>query len=229
MLSLGRAGPTMIDKQVKSIAAALDGIKDGSTVLCGGFGAVGAPDELIDALLEQGARDLVIVSNNAGVGTTGLAALIDNDRVRKIICSYPRSDDPRAFDKAYKAGRVELELVPQGTMSERMRCAAAGLGGFYSPVSVGTKLAAGKELREIEGRRYVLEMPLKGDVALLKADRADRWGNLTYRKSARNFNPVMAMAGELSIVQVKTVVELGAIDPENVHTPGIFVDRVVVV
>src|ERR1700674_4511349 len=219
----------MINKQVETIAAALEGIEDGSTVLCGGFGAVGAPDELIDALLEQGARNLVIVSNNAGVGMTGLAALIDNDRVRKIICSYPRSDDPRAFDKAYKAGRVELELVPQGTMSERMRCAAAGLGGFYSPVSVGTKLAAGKELREINGRKYVLEMPLKGDVALLKAHRADRWGNLSYRKSARNFNPVMAMAADLSIVQVKILVEIGEMDPECVHTPGIFIDRVVVV
>jgi len=219
----------MINKQVPSIAAALDGIKDGSTILCAGFGAVGAPDELIDGLLEQGARDLVIVSNNAGVGTKGLAALIDHNRVRKIICSYPRSDDPRAFDKAYKEGRIELELVPQGTMSERMRCAAAGLGGFYSPVSVGTKLAAGKEMREIDGKQYVLEMPLKGDVALLKANRADRWGNLSYRKSARNFNPVMAMAAELSVVQVKTIVELGEIDPETVHTPSIFVDRIVLV
>jgi 3-oxoadipate CoA-transferase alpha subunit len=219
----------MINKQVDSIAAALEGIKDGDTVLCGGFGAVGAPDELIDALLAQGARDLVVVSNNAGVGTTGLAALIDNGRVRKIICSYPRSDDPRAFDKAYKAGRIELELVPQGTMSERMRCAAAGLGGFYSPVSVDTKLGEGKELREIDGRRHVLEKPLKGDVALLRANRADRWGNLTYRKSARNFNPVMAMAAALSVVQVKTIVELGEIDPECVHTPGIFIDRIVVV
>ncbi|HLN10833.1 MAG TPA: 3-oxoacid CoA-transferase subunit A [Xanthobacteraceae bacterium] len=219
----------MIDKQVPGIRAALAGIRNGSTVLCGGFGSVGAPDELIDALLEQGARDLVIVSNNAGVGTTGLAALVDNNRVRKIICSYPRSDDPRAFDKAYKEGRIELELVPQGTMSERMRAAAAGLGGFYTRVSVGTKLAAGKETREIDGQTYVLEMPLKGDVALLKADRADRWGNLTYRKSARNFNPVMAMAADLSVVQVRTMVELGEIDPECVHTPGIFVDRVVVV
>jgi len=224
-----RVTPAMIDKQVAGIPAALEGIRDGSTVLCGGFGAVGAPDELIGALLEQGARDLVVVSNNAGVGITGLAALIDNNRVRKIICSYPRSDDPRAFDKAYKEGRIELELVPQGTLSERMRAAAAGLGGFYTLVSVGTKLAAGKEVREIGGETYVLELPLKGDVALLKANRADRWGNLTYRKSARNFNPVMAMAAELSIVQVRTMVELGGIDPECVHTPGIFVDRVVVV
>jgi 3-oxoadipate CoA-transferase alpha subunit len=219
----------MIDKQVSEIPAALEGIRDGSTVLCGGFGAVRAPDELIDALLEQGARDLVVVSNNAGVGTRGLAALIDNNRVRKIICSYPRSDDPRAFDKAYKEGRIELELVPQGTMSERMRAAAAGLGGFYVRVSVGTKLAAGKEVREIDGRTYVFEKPLKGDVALIRANRADRWGNLTYRKSARNFNPVMAMAADLTVAQVKTVVALGEIDPEGVHTPGIFVDRIVVV
>jgi 3-oxoadipate CoA-transferase, alpha subunit len=219
----------MINKQVTSIDAALEGIKDGSTVLCGGFGSVGTPHELIDALLQQGARDLVIVSNNAGVGTTGLAALIDNNRVRKIICSYPRSDDPRAFDKAYRAGRIELELVPQGTLSERMRCAAAGLGAFYSPVSVGTKLAAGKEVREINGKQYVLEMPLKGDVALLKAHQADRWGNLSYRKSARNFNPVVATAADLSIVQVHMMVELGEIDAECVHTPGIFIDRIIVV
>jgi len=219
----------MINKQVTSIDVALDGIKDGSTVLCGGFGSVGTPDELIDALLQQGARDLVIVSNNAGVGTTALAALIDNNRVRKIICSYPRSDDPRAFDKAYKAGRIELELVPQGTLSERMRCAAAGLGAFYSPVSVGTRLAAGKEVREINGKQYVLEMPLKGDVALLKAHQADRWGNLSYRKSARNFNPVIATAADLSIVQVHMMVELGEIDAECVHTPGIFIDRIIVV
>ena len=217
----------MINKQVADLAAALEGIRHGSTVLLGGFGAVGQPDELIDALLEQGASDLVVVANNAGTGTRGLAGLIAAGRVRKIICSYPRSDDPRAFDAAYKAGRIELELTPQGTLSERMRCAAAGLGGFYSPVGVGTKLAAGKEVREIEGKRYVLEEPLRGDVALLKAHRADRWGNLTYRKSARNFNPVMAMAAELSIVQVKEIVELGAIDPECVHTPGIFVDRIV--
>jgi 3-oxoadipate CoA-transferase, alpha subunit len=219
----------MINKQVAELAAALDGIKDGSTVLLGGFGAVGQPDELIDALLEQGATDLTVVANNAGTGTRGLAGLIAAGRVRKIICSYPRSDDPRAFDAAYKAGRIELELTPQGTLSERMRCAAAGLGGFYSPVAVGTQLARDKEMREIDGRPYVLERPLKGDVALLKAQRADRWGNLTYRKSARNFNPVMAMAAELSIVQVKEMVELGAIDPECVHTPGIFIDRIVMV
>jgi 3-oxoadipate CoA-transferase alpha subunit len=169
------------------------------------------------------------VSNNAGSGKRGLAALIDAGLVRKVICSFPRTDDPRAFDAAYKAGRIELELVPQGIISERMRCAAAGLGGFYSPVGVGTKLADGKEVREIDGRRYVFEKPLRGDVALLRAHRADRWGNLVYRKSARNFNPVMAMAAELTVVQAKELVELGDIDPENVHTPGIFVDRVVII
>ena len=189
----------------------------------------GAPDDLLDGLLAMGVRDLVVVSNNAGSGMRGLAALIDAGMVRKVICSFPRTDDPRAFDAAYKAGKIELELVPQGIISERMRCAAAGLGGFYSPVGVGTKLADGKEVREIDGKRYVFEKPLRGDVALLRAHRADRWGNLAYRKSARNFNPVMAMAAELTVVQTKQMVELGDIDPECVHTPGIFVDRVVVV
>jgi 3-oxoadipate CoA-transferase alpha subunit len=217
----------MIDKIIGSLEAAVADIKDGAIVLCAGFGAVGAPDELIDALQAQGARDLVVVSNNAGNGRTGLAGLIASGHVRKVICSYPRSTDSTAFDDAYKAGKIELELVPQGTISERMRCAAAGLGGFYSPVGVGTRLAKGKEAREIDGRLYVFERPLKGDVALLKADRADRWGNLTYRKSARNFNPTMAMAAALSIVQVREIVALGAIDPESVATPGIFIDRVV--
>jgi 3-oxoadipate CoA-transferase, alpha subunit len=219
----------MIDKQVASIAAALDGIRDGATILSAGFGAVGAPDELLDGLLEKGVRDLIVVSNNAGAGNRGLAALIDAGCVRKVICSFPRTNDPRAFDAAYKAGRIELELVPQGIISERMRCAAAGLGGFYSPVGVGTKLADGKEVREIDGKRYVFEKPLRGDVALVRAHRADRWGNLTFRKSARNFNPVMAMAAELTIAQAKELVALGDIDPECVHTPGIFVDRIVVV
>ena len=219
----------MINKQVSSIAAALEGIRDGATILSAGFGAVGAPDDLLDGLLAMGVRDLVVVSNNAGSGMRGLAALIDAGMVRKVICSFPRTDDPRAFDAAYKAGRIELELVPQGIISERMRAAAAGLGGFYSPVGVGTKLADGKEVREIDGKRYVFEKPLRGDVALLRAHRADRWGNLAYRKSARNFNPVMAMAAELTVVQTKQLVELGDIDPECVHTPGIFVDRVVVV
>jgi 3-oxoadipate CoA-transferase alpha subunit len=219
----------MINKQVSSVAAALEGIGDGATILSAGFGAVGAPDDLLDGLLAMGVRDLVVVSNNAGSGMRGLAALIDAGMVRKVICSFPRTDDPRAFDAAYKAGRIELELVPQGIISERMRAAAAGLGGFYSPVGVGTKLADGKEVREIDGKRYVFEKPLRGDVALLRAHRADRWGNLAYRKSARNFNPVMAMAAELTVVQTKQMVELGDIDPECVHTPGIFVDRVVVV
>jgi 3-oxoadipate CoA-transferase, alpha subunit len=218
----------MINKQVPSIADALDGIRNGATILSAGFGAVGAPDDLLDGLLAMGVRDLVVVSNNAGSGMRGLAALIDAGMVRKVICSFPRTDDPRAFDAAYKAGKIELELVPQGIISERMRCAAAGLGGFYSPVGVGTKLADGKEVREIDGKRYVFEKPLRGDVALLRAHRADRWGNLAYRKSARNFNPVMAMAAELTVVQTKQMVELGDIDPECVHTPGIFVDRVVV-
>jgi 3-oxoadipate CoA-transferase alpha subunit len=219
----------MINKQVSTIPAALEGIRDGATILSAGFGAVGAPDDLLDGLLAMGVRDLVVVSNNAGSGMRGLAALIDAGMVRKVICSFPRTDDPRAFDAAYKAGRIELELVPQGIISERMRAAAAGLGGFYSPVGVGTKLADGKEVREIDGKRYVFEKPLRGDVALLRAHRADRWGNLAYRKSARNFNPVMAMAAELTVVQTKQMVELGDIDPECVHTPGIFVDRVVVV
>ena len=219
----------MINKQVPTVAAALAGIRDGATILSAGFGAVGAPDDLLDGLLAMGVRDLVVVSNNAGSGSRGLAALIDAGLVRKVICSFPRTDDPRAFDAAYKAGRIELELVPQGIISERMRCAAAGLGGFYSPVGVGTKLAEGKEVREIDGKRYVFEKPLRGDVALLRAHRADRWGNLAYRKSARNFNPVMATAAELTVVQTKHMVDLGDIDPECVHTPGIFVDRVVVV
>ncbi len=219
----------MIDKRVKSLAEAVAGVKDGATVLCAGFGAVGEPVELINALLEQGARDLVIVSNNAGTGDTGLAGLIKAGRVRKVICSYPRTTDPHCFDAAYKAGKVELELVPQGTISERMRAAAAGIGGFYTRVSAGTKLGEGKETREIDGHLHVLEKPIKGDLALIRADRADRWGNLVYRKSARNFNPVMAMAAQLTVAQVREFVGLGELDPEAIHTPGIFVDRIVVV
>jgi 3-oxoadipate CoA-transferase, alpha subunit len=219
----------MIDKRVASLAEAVAGIADGATILCSGFGAVGSPDDLFEALLDQGARDLIVVSNNAGSGRRGLAALIAARRVRRVICSYPRTTDPVVFEEEYRAGRIELELVPQGTLSERMRCAAAGLGGFWSPVSVGTRLGEGKETRCIEGRDYVLELPLKGDAALIRADRGDRWGNLTYRKSARNFNPVMAMAADLTIVQLREIVELGALDPENVATPGIFVDRMVVV
>jgi len=217
----------MIDKRVASLAAAVADVKDGATILCAGFGAVGMADELLEALLEQGAKNLVAVANNAGSGDRGLAALIANGRVRKVVCSYPRTDKPHAFEAAYRAGRIELELVPQGTLSERMRCAAAGLGGFYSPVGVGTRLAEGKEIREIDGRAYVLEKPLKGDVAFCKAQKADRWGNLIYRKAARNFNPTMAMAADITVVQVKEVVELGDLDPEMIVTPGIFVDRVV--
>jgi 3-oxoadipate CoA-transferase alpha subunit len=218
----------MIDKRVASLAEAVAGIRDGATILCGGFGAVGSPDALFEALLDQGVRDLVAVSNNAGSGRRGLAALIAAGRVRKVICSYPRSSDPVVFEQEFKAGRIELELVPQGTLSERMRCAGAGLGGFWSPVSVGTRLAEGKEQRRIDGKDYVLELPLKGDVALIKADRGDRWGNLTYRKSARNFNPVMAMAADLTIAEVREIAELGELDPEAIATPGIFVDRMVV-
>ena len=217
----------MIDKRVRSLADAVAGIPDGATILCAGFGGAGLPDALCEAVIEQGARDLTVVANNAGTGRSGLAALLATGRVNRIICSFPRSSGSVVFEELYAAGRIELELVPQGIISERMRCAAAGLGGFYSPVSVGTRLAEGKEHREIDGRMYVLEKPLKGDVALLAADYADRWGNLTYRKSARNFNPTMAMAGGLTIVQVRHVVELGELDPERIVTPGIFIDRVV--
>src|ERR1700740_674067 len=217
----------MIDKRVKSLAEAVDGIPDGATILCAGFGGAGLPDALCEAVIEQGARNLTIVANNAGTGRTGLAALLAAGRVRRIICSFPRSSGSVVFEELYASGRIELELVPQGIISERMRCAAAGLGGFYSPVSVGTPLAEGKEQRESDDRMYVLEKPLKGDVALLSADRADRWGNLTYRKSARNFNPTMAMAAELSIVQVHHIVALGELDPEMIVTPGIFIDRLV--
>lgn len=217
----------MIDKRVKNLTEAVAGVKDGATILCAGFGQVGVAHELLEALLEQGAKDLVAVANNAGNGDTGLAGLIKHGRVRKIICSYPRSDSPHQFEAAYKAGRLELELVPQGILSERMRAAAAGLGGFYSPVGVGTKLAEGKDVREIDGKTYVFEKPLRGDVALCKALKADRWGNLVYYKAARNFNPVMAMAADLTVVQAREIVGLGELDPECVHTPGIFVDRVV--
>jgi 3-oxoadipate CoA-transferase alpha subunit len=217
----------MIDKRVKNLAEAVAGIKDGAVVLTGGFGGAGSPEALYGALLEQGAKDLTIVNNNAGTGRTGLAGLMDAGRIRKIICSFPRSAGSVVFEELYKAGKIELELVPQGILSERMRCAGAGLGGFLSPVGVGTRLAEGKEEHEIDGRRYVLEKPLRGDVALLKADRGDRWGNLTYNKSARNFNPTMAQAAALAIVQIRQFCELGEIDPEHIITPGIFIDRLV--
>jgi len=217
----------MIDKRVSAINEALSGIKDGATVLVGGFGNAGSPIPLLEALIDQGATDLTIVSNNAGEGEFGLAALMKAGRIRKIICSYPRSSGSVVFEELYEQGKIELEIVPQGTMSERMRAAGAGLGGFYTPTSAGTLLGEGKETREIDGKLHVLEPPLKGDVALIKADLADRWGNLTYNKSARNFGPNMAMAADITIAQVREIRELGEIDPELVVTPGIFVDRVV--
>jgi 3-oxoadipate CoA-transferase, alpha subunit len=217
----------MLNKIFPSVADALRGIRDGAVVLIGGFGNSGIPVELIDALTEQGAKDLTIVTNNAGSGRTDVAKLMAMGRVRKIVCSYPRSAGSVVFEELYAAGKFELELVPQGTLSERLRAAGAGIGGFYTPTAVGTSLAEGKEERTIDGRTYVLEKPLKGDVALIKAELADRWGNLTYRFSARNFAPTMAMAAELTIAQARKVVELGGIPPEHVITPSIFVDRVV--
>jgi 3-oxoadipate CoA-transferase alpha subunit len=217
----------VIDKQVKTLAEAVAGVKDGAVVLVAGFGTVGIADDLLEALHEQGATNLTIVHNNAGNGDTGLARLINSGRVSKVICSYPRSGDYSAFLKAYREKTLELELVPQGIISERMHAHAAGLGGFFSPVTAHTKLAEGKESREINGVLHVFEKPLKGDVALLRAAKADRWGNLVYDKSARNFNPIMAMAADLSIVQVGEIVELGSLDPEAVVTPSIFIDRVV--
>ncbi len=209
------------------MADAMAGIKDGSTVLIGGFGAVGQPDELIEALIEQGAKDLVCVANNAGNGRVGLAKLMELGRVRKIICSFPRSAGSVVFEELYRAGKIELEIVPQGTMAERMRAAGAGVPAFFTATSVGTILAHGKEEREFGGRKYVMEHALKGDVALVEGWEGDRWGNLTYRASGRNFNPVMAMAADLTIAQVSHLRELGELVPENVHTPGIFVNRVI--
>lgn len=206
---------------------AVAGIRDGSTVLVGGFGMAGMPVELIDALIRQGASDLTVVSNNAGNGDTGLAALLDKGRVRRVVCSFPRQSDSWVFDRLYREGRIELEVVPQGTLAERMRAAGAGIGAFFSPTGVGTPLAEGKETREISGRTYVLEYPIKGDVALIGAHRADRMGNLVYRKTARNFGPVMATAATTVVAQVREIVETGALDPEAVVTPSIYVDRVV--
>jgi 3-oxoadipate CoA-transferase, alpha subunit len=217
----------MIDKFVQSMADAMDGVKDGATVLIAGFGAVGQPLHLIDGLIEQGAKDLVVVSNNPGVGRVGLARLLDVGRVRKVICSFPRSFDPVVFVELYREGRIELEIVPQGTMAERMRAAGAGIPAFFTATSVGTKLAQGKEHREIKGRTYVLEDALHGDLALIEAWQADRWGNLTYKQSGRNFNPVMATAADLTVVQTQNVVALGGLDPEVIVTPGIFVNRVI--
>ena len=216
----------MIDKTVPTLEAALAGIADGATVLVGGFGPSGAPNELIDALLAQGARELTIVSNHAGNGDSGLAALLAAGRVRRIVCSFPRHKDSYVFDRLFKAGRIELELVPQGTLAERLRAAGAGVPAFYTPTGYGTALAEGKETRTIDGRPCVLEHALRGDVALVRADRADRWGNLVYRKAARNFGPVMATAARLTIAQVREIVPIGALDPEAIVTPGLYVSRV---
>jgi 3-oxoadipate CoA-transferase alpha subunit len=217
----------MIDKIAPSIAAALHGIPDGATVMIGGFGTAGIPNELIDGLIAQGARELTIVNNNAGNADEGLAALLKTGRVRKIICSFPRQVDSHVFDGLYRSGKIELELVPQGNLAERIRAAGAGVGAFFTPTGFGTELAKGKETREIGGRHYVLEYPIHADVALIKAERGDRWGNLTYRMAARNFGPVMAMAARRTIATVHEIVPLGALDPEAVVTPGIFVSRVV--
>ena len=217
----------MINKISSSIQDAFKDVKDGSTVLIGGFGGAGQPAELIDGLLEHGARDLVVVSNNAGNGETGLAALLKSGRVRKIICSFPRQADSYVFDDLYRAGKLELELVPQGNLAERIRAAGAGVGAFFSPTGYGTELAVGRETREIDGRNYVLEYPIKGDVALIKAERGDRWGNLVYRKTARNFGPIMATAATITIATVHHVVELGELDPESVVTPGLYVNHIV--
>jgi 3-oxoadipate CoA-transferase alpha subunit len=217
----------MIDKHVPSPEAALADVPDGATIMIGGFGNAGMPSQLIDALIAQGARNLTIVNNNAGNGDSGLAALIKAKRVRKVMCSFPRQADSWHFDAAYKAGQLELELVPQGTLAERIRAAGAGIGAFFTPTAYGTKLAEGKETRRIGDRDYVLEHPIHADYALIKADRADRWGNLTYRKSARNFGPLMASAAACTVVQVREIVELGTLDPEAIVTPGIFVKRVV--
>jgi 3-oxoadipate CoA-transferase, alpha subunit len=217
----------MLDKIFDSPQAALADVRDGATILVGGFGGAGVPEELIDALIAHGAKDLTIVNNNAGNGEVGIAALLKAGRVRKIVCSYPRQADSHHFQALYRAGKVELDLVPQGTLSERMRAAGAGIGGFYTPTGYGTDLAKGKETRVIDGRGHVLESPLGGDVALVKAEKGDRWGNLVYRKSARNFGPTIASAAKCTVAQVYEIVELGALDPETIVTPGIFVTRVV--
>ena len=217
----------MINKIVASTAAAVVDIQDGATIMIGGFGTAGMPSELVDALIAQGAKDLTIVSNNAGNGETGLAALIKARRVKKIICSFPRQTDSWHFDGLYRAGEIELELVPQGNLAERIRAAGAGIGAFFTATGYGTLLAEGKETRKIDGRDYVLEYPIRADFALIKALRGDRWGNLVYRKTARNFGPIMASAAKCTIAQVREVVNLGDLDPETVATPGIFVHRVV--
>ena len=217
----------MINKIAPSIEAALAGVKDGATVLIGGFGTAGIPNELIEGLIDQGARDLTVVNNNAGNGDTGLAALLKTGRVRKVICSFPRQADSHVFDGLYRSGKLELELVPQGNLAERIRAAGAGIGAFFSPSGYGTELAKGKETREINGKHYVLEMPIHGDLALIRAEAGDRWGNLIYRKAARNFGPVMATAAKTTVATVHEIVELGVFDPEHIVTPGIYVSQVV--
>jgi 3-oxoadipate CoA-transferase alpha subunit len=217
----------MISKIVASVEEAVADIRDGATVMIGGFGNAGMPSDLIDALIAQGARELTVVNNNAGNGDRGLAALLQAGQVRKIICSFPRQADSQVFDALYRAGKIELELTPQGNLAERIRAAGAGIGGFFSPTGYGTQLAEGKETRTINGRNYVLEMPIHADFALIKARAADRWGNLVYRKTGRNLGPIMAMAAAITIAQVSEVVPLGELDPEVIVTPGIFVQRVV--
>lgn len=217
----------MINKIAPSVAEALADTPDGATILIGGFGTAGIPNELIEGLIAQGARDLTVVNNNAGNAEVGLAALLQAGRVRKIICSFPRQADSQVFDGLYRAGKLELELVPQGNLAERIRAAGAGIGAFFCPTGFGTELAGDRETREIDGKQYVLEYPIHGDVALIKAEAGDRWGNLVYRKAARNFGPVMAMAAKRTIATVHDIVELGALDPEAIVTPGIFVNRIV--
>ena len=217
----------MIDKIVPDVEAAVAGVRDGATVMVGGFGMAGMPSALIDGLIAQGAKDLTIVAHNAGNGETGLAALLKAGRVRKVICTFPRQSDSHHFDALYRAGKVELELVPQGNLAERIRAAGAGIGAFFTPTGFGTQLAEGKETRRIDGRDYVLEYPIKADFALVKALKADRWGNLVYRKTARNFGPIMASAAACAVIQVDEVVPLGDLDPESIVTPGIHVHRVV--
>jgi 3-oxoadipate CoA-transferase alpha subunit len=226
-LQVQHQGEDMINKTFESLERAVADVHDGATVMIGGFGNAGMPAQLIDALIAQGARELTIVNNNAGNGDTGLAALLAAKRVRKIICSFPRQSDSHHFDALYRAGEIELELTPQGNLAERIRAAGAGIGGFFTPTGYGTLLAEGKETRLIDGRHYVLESPIHADFALIKAHRGDRWGNLVYRKTARNFGPIMAMAAKVAIAQVADIVELGELDPEHIVTPGIFVQRVV--
>jgi 3-oxoadipate CoA-transferase alpha subunit len=217
----------MIDKIAASVLTALAGVKDGATVMIGGFGTSGIPNELIDGLIAQGAKDLTVVNNNAGNGDTGLAGLLKTGRVRKIICSFPRQTDSHVFDALYRSCQLELELVSQGNLAERIRAAGAGIGAFFTPAGFGTELAKGKECREINGRNYVLEYPIYGDVALIKAERGDRWGNLMYRMAARNFGPVMATACKKTVATVHEISELGELNPEHIVTPGIFVHQIV--